>query len=485
MLSRSFREIARSRVEALLAAFPKLADSSTQHTTVEQDNVRYVYQPLDELYMVLITNPQSNILQDIDTLHLFAQVVSSICRSLDEREISRHAFELLSAFDEIVTLGYRENLSLSQVKTFLEMESHEERVQMIIEKNKEMEAAEERKKKAKQLEMQRREMMKSGRSGANRMAASASYNTYSSPIRTPVTETIDSYAAAQRKTPAMAPKAKGLQLGKKSKTAAMFENVRDDLGSQIEENAPLITSTPAPSAAPSTQTPASAASRDGVRVTISETINAKCTRDGTLSSIEIKGDLQLLVSDSSLSKISLSLITDASLNPQFKTHPNVDKAQFSSSKTIQLRDATKGFPMNNSVGVLRWRVASSKESDASLLPLKFEIWTNKGSDGAWTVTLEYEKITAATLNDVLVIIPYSSGEPTMSSSDAVYEISTDGLEWPIGTINDDNATGSFEFECEADDDSDFFPMNVKFSTAQPIVEVDVSPDAGPCDWSRD
>lgn len=132
MLSRQFREIARSRVEGLLASFPKLADSGTQHTTVEQDNVRYVYQPLDELYMVLITNRQSNILQDIDSLHLFAQVVSSICKSLDEREILRNAYELLSAFDELVTLGYRENLSLGQIKTFLEMESHEERIQEII-----------------------------------------------------------------------------------------------------------------------------------------------------------------------------------------------------------------------------------------------------------------------------------------------------------------------------------------------------------------
>ena len=132
VLSRQFREIARSRVEALLASFPKLADSGSQHTTVEQDNVRYVYQPLDELYMVLITNRQSNILQDIDSLHLFAQVVTSICKTLDEQEILRNAFELLSAFDELVSMGYRENLTLNQIKTFLEMESHEERIQEII-----------------------------------------------------------------------------------------------------------------------------------------------------------------------------------------------------------------------------------------------------------------------------------------------------------------------------------------------------------------
>jgi hypothetical protein len=132
VLARSFHDIKRSRIEALLASFPKAANSGTQHTTVEQDNVRFVYQPLDELYMVLITNKQSNILQDIDSLHLFAQVVTSTCKSLDEREILRNAYELISAFDELVTLGYRENLTISQIKTFLEMESHEERIQEII-----------------------------------------------------------------------------------------------------------------------------------------------------------------------------------------------------------------------------------------------------------------------------------------------------------------------------------------------------------------
>ena len=218
VLSRQFREVSRSRIEGLLASFPKLADSGTQHTTVEQDNVRYVYQPLDELYMVLITNRQSNILQDIDSLHLFAQVVSSICKSLDEREILRNAYELLSAFDELVTLGYRENLSLAQIKTFLEMESHEERIQEIISRvslrtaelgrrsrdvayypaqNKELEATEDRKKKAKHIEMQRKEMARSGRGAAPR---TPSYPTYTPPSRTSVTDSYDTYEAEKNRS---------------------------------------------------------------------------------------------------------------------------------------------------------------------------------------------------------------------------------------------------------------------------------------------
>lgn len=51
---------------------------------------------------------------------------------MDEKEIVDNAFLLLFAFDEIVALGYRESVNLAQIRTFVEMDSHEEKVYQAV-----------------------------------------------------------------------------------------------------------------------------------------------------------------------------------------------------------------------------------------------------------------------------------------------------------------------------------------------------------------
>ena len=268
----------------------------------------------------------------------------------------------------------------------------------------------------------------------------------------------------------------------------MFDKVRGDLGLEFEDSAPLVSNsrpinaaTTANTAAATTEKAPSArmstsADRDAIHITVVENISASLTREGSLQSFSVKGDLQIYISDAALSKLKLNMVANPTHNAQFKTHPQVDKSQFTSSKRIQMKDQGKGFPVNASLGILRWN-ATTPADTPDVAPITFTVWVNKASDASYNLTIEYEKSRPEPLNDVVVTIPYSTSEPAVSSFDAVYEVSGDTLEWTIGTIDESNSSGAFEFEAQAEEEAEFFPMKVHFSKSKPFVDVDVSQDS--------
>lgn len=264
-----------------------------------------------------------------------------------------------------------------------------------------------------------------------------------------------------------------MQLGKKSKTTDMFEKVRGDLGVQAEESAPLVPTLQA--AAIIQKEPSGRASLDraAIHITIAETISAKISREGSLKSFSVKGDLELKITDSSLTRLKLNVSANISHGAQFNTNPRVDKAMFSNSQIIQLKDQLKAYPTDRAVQVLRW-TANPGADAADALPITFTVWSNKGSDDSYTVTVEYEFTGDDSLNDVVVLIPYTTSEPAIASFDAIYEVSGDSLEWKIGPVDSANSSGSFEFEAQTEDESEFFPMKVSFAKSRPFIDVDVS-----------
>ena len=509
VISRQFRDMPRSRIEGLLASFPKLISAGSQHTSVETEAVRFVYQPLEDLYMILITNKNSNILQDIDTLHLFARVTSDICRSLDESSVLRYSFELLGAFDEIVSLGYRENVNLTQVRSILEMESHEEKIQEIIERNKEMEAKEELKRRAKQLEMQRRDAARRGQMGGNSggFGSSGGYSAVQQRFEPPPTQAPVQTGFSSSSTPAAKPfKGKGMQLGKKSKGADLLGAMGGDLAAAAaaadEEltaaanaaSAAIAASSSAPAArvAPAA-TPAAIdpldllepVHQEPVHVVIKERISISGNRDGGLESLEIKGDLLLKITDPSLAKVRVQLAPPEAGNLvlsagdlQFKTNPQVDKAAWSSDRIIAPRDARKPFPVNQSLGVLRWRMVTK---DETALPLSINCWPSPNGEGGCDVSIEYEleNEELGELRSVIIAIPLPEGSvPSVECPDGSWAVNeeTNNLEWSLESISSANKSGSLEFSVTegAENVDVFFPVVVDFVCEKTLSNVTVA-----------
>lgn len=467
VISRQFRDLTKDRVTALLQRFPALLSSASksQHTSVEDESVRYVYRPMEEYYVVLITNKHSNILQDIDTLNMFAKVINSILRQVDEREIFDNCFELLSAFDEIVTLGYRENVDSRQVMEFLAMDSHEERIQEIIDRNKEMEASEASKRKAVELKMKELSRKHLAEFGVGSQDFGyQQQQQFQVPVQQPIQQ---QYYEEPVQSPLASTRRGGLQLGKKS------------VGTPAEIQQPLLVQQQ--QQRPAAQLPVEAVPtkpaivNNGILLTVNEKYTAQITREGEVSQAEAKGDLQVRINDAEKAFVKITVHKDDASNVTsvFKTHPNVDKKLFNEEGVVALKDQTKPFPSNDqSLGVLRWRSTLKAGHSEGLLPIILTTWASNNNDGTVGLTFEYEVDASKGVDEVTVIIPIGNASLEGSDHDnASLDFTEDGIFLTLTSLLD-NPQGSVEVLArEVDDEEALFPMEIQFDSTTRVDET--------------
>lgn len=134
IISRNFSKISQSRLEQLLNHFSQSISLNQQHSYFETEEALFVFQPLNQLILVLIATKASNVIQHLDCLHLIGRFISNSCDSLEEQEILLKFSEIILALDEIVFSGNYDNDTLPQVNSNLLMQSHEEELQELIEK---------------------------------------------------------------------------------------------------------------------------------------------------------------------------------------------------------------------------------------------------------------------------------------------------------------------------------------------------------------
>lgn len=291
--------------------------------------------------------------------------------------MTANAFELLYAFDEVISLGYRENVNLQQVKTYTEMESYEEKLANMIKESKIKEQAEEARRRADVIDQTRKKdvggpamggMGPSSFSGGGGGAAggmsgggagsfvseSLSSATYSGD---PSTATAQPPQHSGGGVSSMSKK-KGLSLGKSNKASG------NALMNQLmAEDKTLVADS---SKSNASSAPVADNVAEAIVLVVTESVKASLDKDGGLNGIDVIGNLNLTVKDPAFGQIAIKVDAAVTGGFQYKTHPNIDKNLWGSQQVLGLKDASRAFPSGAPTGILRWRLQSQ---DESLVPL--------------------------------------------------------------------------------------------------------------------
>lgn len=489
----------RLRVEGLLAAFPKLVGHNTQHTYVETDTVRYVYQTLENnLYLLLITTKASNIVEDLGTLRLLAKVVPDVAGGMQEHIINEAAFDIIFAFDEVLTAGgYKEEATLSSIRTNLIMDSHEEKIHMALKQSKEDAAKAEMQNKAKKLQEQKMAQMRqnfvTGQTGGGmpggmegfggggmQQSGGGFMDQFNSEAQQQPQEEYNPYASLQQ-APAPAPAApkvlakSGMKLGgmgagnqkKNSLMAAMaaednlFPMAKAGGGADLGFGSAMAA--PAP-AAPSTP----------LTLTLEEKISVNMNREGGIEQCEVKGILTLTANTDAGAGAVVN-INKGSLNSAFTfaTHPKVDKKTYEQNGSLTLKGG-KGFPVNRPVGILRWSYGGD---DAA--PITINCWPEDEGSGTINVNIEMELTrTDLVLNDVNILLPLGTTDPpAIESIDGQYKHDPRAgmMCWHFDQVSAaNNSTGSLEFSIAGNNPDVFFPIQIGFRSETLLCPLEIA-----------
>lgn len=485
--------MSRTRIEALLSSFPKLVsdseghDANSQHTFIETESIRYVYQPIEHLYLVLVTTKSSNIVQDLETLRLLSKLVAEHCSPIvTEETVLESSFELVFAFDEVISLGHKENITLSQIRINLEMDSHEEKLHDMIRKSKEQEAKDEMRRKATQIKATQRS---SG--GQDPRRSSFGNNAYAgqavSPMAAASSDATTGFSSSSRASTsevdakARAPQ-KGMKLGSKRKDNDFFKAMAKEDGISVSAK-PAMSLKNKKSSAAAAPGAVSGPSAD-VEVVVCENVSVEYTSDGSLKSASINGQLQLTCFAKDVkAKIQCQVPSVDDAFFQFNTHPHVDKSAWGSDNTLQLKSASKSYPVDKTLSVLKWRVKPSVgEGISEKIPLTINSWPERSSDDGFSVNIEYELTSPnVELTNVRIVVPLPGNEaPEILGCEvgtAKYNSRKGRVEWEIDLVNSDSASGSLEFEVQeksrSADESLFFPTVVDFECDDTLCGITV------------
>jgi len=281
-----------------------------------------------------------------------------------------------------------------------------------------------------------------------------------------------------------------MKLGKKAKQADLL----DAMAGEVTTPDVSMPTTPAPTT-PNVDLPVVAADpkaslptviQESIHITTTERLSLTLLQQGGLKSLELKGDLSLLISSATNARVRLALAPLPSVAAeldskelQFKYHPNLARTGGGQSleREIKLKDPSRSWPVGQPLGVLRWRVATK---DESFVPLSINCWPSPSGDGTCDVNIEYElENEKLELHNLVISIPLPDGAyPSVGSHTGSWSMDPDthALAWTIPHVSasSDSRSGTMEFSVSGEDPAAFFPVQVNFAAVGSMIGIEVT-----------
>lgn len=283
------------------------------------------------------------------------------------------------------------------------MESHEEKLHLMIEKSKQKEAENQMKLKAKQLASRANQSTNIERAMNSLNPNAVSSESYQSSSSYPSSSYPSSYPQQQQQSPSIPEQQQQLPTagrGMTLKTKNTTKDLLDQLGMLPQSKKQLAANNliPAGPAIPS----------QPISIFIEEKVTANISKDGTFNSMTINGMLNITVNDSIAlnSKVLLSR-EDKGFN--FMVKPKIDKILFAQNNIVQMKNVKEPISaVGQMVSTIRWTKTFSDDSQAPLLVV---VWPEADSSHSMKVSVEFTLPNEEyELHNVTIAIPTGTTE---------------------------------------------------------------------------
>ncbi|AFZ81234.1 coatomer delta subunit, putative [Theileria equi strain WA] len=430
LLSRQHVQISKAQIESSFSNFLRLIEKKDgDHTFVETDKNRFLYQSVDDFYVFIMTTLDSNVIEDLIVVKTLAEVIQNLVKpTMNEENIVNNIFDILFYMDELVSNGKRERLTYDQIKLYIDMDSHEEKMHNMIQDNKVKEEKERRKEIAAKLEKRKQ---------LDHLFLDAQVQpVYSQPAAHVSPQLVHSQSPVHTSLYEQ-PKI-NLRANRGISSLNTLRSKEKEITKILDAEAPVV-------------------------VQVLETCNGNLHLDGDVDVLNMQGEIVVTVFE----EIAKSAALEMSDNPEikFRYHPTVDKKLISKSKIEMQNELNLG----QSLSIVKWRYKPSNEA----FPLAVSCWPNTNA-GETVVTIEINNISEIHFQSISFQILNSRFDDVTVNYNDGGEVNrnADSVNWVISNF-EPNQISKFEF-VTGGDLNNILPFTLFAQTPQSTSNIKIT-----------